>query len=374
MSTVFGLWLGNDCRAEDPKDILYYGNSFTNALCCGGNRSVPDVIADIAVAAGHPAPRNRNAAVNGQGLEWHRLNNTAVITTGIAPGESWEHVVLQDFSTQPTHIGNLALHRSSALGLYDLVDNHSPDVEAVLFETWARGPGHSFYTGTSPSFPGGPAQMQQELRDGYHLSTGDINAAAGIGSATYAPVGDAWENAGFPLNLYASDIYHAQNRGSLLTALVLYGIIYDDSTTSDIDLTGVLANLNASYSPADARYITASNAEFLTSTVDATLMPELPGDFNDDGKVDAADYVVWRKNENTTNTLPNDSDLGGTVGADHYNLWREHFGDMTMAGSGLGSAAVPEPAPLVTTCLGMLAFAVRRCRLAHGGSARICRT
>ena len=34
------------------------------------------------------------------------------------------------------------------------------------------------------------------------------------------------------------------------------------------------------------------------------------GDFNDDGRIDAADYVVWRKN-------------GGTPQA--YNTWRAHL-------------------------------------------------
>jgi hypothetical protein len=368
---VVGVLFSKECRAEDPKDILYYGNSFTNATCCGGTRSVPDVIRDIAVAAGHPAPRNRKAAVDGQSLEWHRLNNTSHITNGITPGEKWEHVVLQDFSTQPTHIGNLALHRSSALGLYDLVDNHSPDVQAVMFETWARGPGNSVYTGANPAFPGGPAQMQQELRDGYQLSTGDINAAVGMGSAAYAPVGDAWENAGFALNLYASDIYHAQNRGSLLTALVLYGVIYQDSTTSDINLAVVLANLNGSFSPTDARYITSSQAAFLTSTVDATLMPELPGDFNFDGVVDAADYVVWRKN--------------GMSQAE-FNAWRASFGATLGGGAGSGEprttgapavgggagladathsdASVPEPGALALAYLGA-AVLVSRCRLSR---------
>ena len=67
----------------------------------------------------------------------------------------------------------------------------------------------------------------------------------------------------------------------------------------------------------------------------------LAGDYNDDGKVDAADYVVWRKNEGTTNPLPNDNDIGGTIGADHYNLWRAHFGEMS--GSGLTLRAIPEP-------------------------------
>jgi hypothetical protein len=193
--------------------------------------------------------------------------------------------------------------------------------------------------------------MQQELREGYQLSTGDINAAVGAGSAAYAPVGDAWENAGFPLNLYASDIYHAQNRGSLLTALVLYGVIYQDSTTSDIDLTVVLANLNGSFSPADARYITTSQAAFLTSTVDATLLPELPGDFNNDGNVDAADYVVWRKN--------------GMTQAE-FNTWRANFGAMAGGGgAGLTEASysdanVPEPTALALAVLGAAVLVGRR--------------
>jgi hypothetical protein len=68
----------------------------------------------------------------------------------------------------------------------------------------------------------------------------------------------------------------------------------------------------------------------------------LPGDYNDDGKVDAADYIIWRKNEGTMNTLPNDPD-GGTIGVNQYNTWRENFGAMGGGGSGLSYAAVPEP-------------------------------
>jgi hypothetical protein len=51
----------------------------------------------------------------------------------------------------------------------------------------------------------------------------------------------------------------------------------------------------------------------------------LPGDFNRDNKVDAADYVVWRKTNDPI---------------DGYNVWVENFGRM---GAGAGSAAVPEP-------------------------------
>jgi autotransporter-associated beta strand protein len=72
-----------------------------------------------------------------------------------------------------------------------------------------------------------------------------------------------------------------------------------------------------------------------------------PGDFNNDSKVDAGDYVTWRKNNGTNNALANDGGLGTPIGQNHFNLWRANFGNPPGAGSGnaLGSAgsAVPEP-------------------------------
>jgi hypothetical protein len=67
----------------------------------------------------------------------------------------------------------------------------------------------------------------------------------------------------------------------------------------------------------------------------------VPGDFNDDGSVDAADYVLWRKNDGTDNMLPNDNNLGTPIRAEHYNLWRANFGSPS-AGSGGSIGAVPE--------------------------------
>jgi fibronectin-binding autotransporter adhesin len=58
----------------------------------------------------------------------------------------------------------------------------------------------------------------------------------------------------------------------------------------------------------------------------------LPGDYNGDGKVDGADYVMWRKG------LSPDSSPAG------YKLWRDNFGNPPGSGSGLGgSGNVPEP-------------------------------
>jgi hypothetical protein len=94
--------------------------------------------------------------------------------------------------------------------------------------------------------------------------------------------------------------------------------------------------------------------------VNGSPVAGLTGDYNSNGSVDAADYVLWRNNVGTTTTLPNDL-IGGTIGAPQYNQWRSHFG-MTGAGGGaaLGSA-VPEPPTLCLFALGCLSvLGVRR--------------
>jgi hypothetical protein len=68
----------------------------------------------------------------------------------------------------------------------------------------------------------------------------------------------------------------------------------------------------------------------------------LPGDFNSDGFVDAADYVVWRK--------ANGGNMAG------YAQWRANFGAiMLAAGGSLGRLTVPEPSTLLLLVIGALA-------------------
>jgi hypothetical protein len=80
----------------------------------------------------------------------------------------------------------------------------------------------------------------------------------------------------------------------------------------------------------------------------------LPGDFNGDNVVDAADYVVWRKG------------LGTTYTQDDYNTWRTNFGrsfSFSVSGSGASAnAVVPEPASITVCVVGMFMFALWRGR------------
>jgi T5SS/PEP-CTERM-associated repeat protein len=80
------------------------------------------------------------------------------------------------------------------------------------------------------------------------------------------------------------------------------------------------------------------------------------GDYNDDGVVDAADYVVWRKFNNTSTTLPNDPSAGSVNDGD-YNNWRENFGH---AGGAGGANAVPEPDVPIACVFALFAFVTSR--------------
>jgi hypothetical protein len=103
-----------------------------------------------------------------------------------------------------------------------------------------------------------------------------------------------------------------------------------------------------------------------STTVNLQLMGELvatamlqsgqPGDFNQDGSVDAADYVVWRNGVGTTYTQAD------------YDLWRAHFGKTTMSAAVLPdaptvAAAVPEPTTWTIVAATMAAVALSRKRL-----------
>jgi hypothetical protein len=77
----------------------------------------------------------------------------------------------------------------------------------------------------------------------------------------------------------------------------------------------------------------------------------LAGDYNADGIVDAADYVVWRDG------------LGTTFTQADYDVWRDHFGQTAGAGMAARSnATVPEPPTFVLFILAATGWSLRRGR------------
>jgi hypothetical protein len=87
--------------------------------------------------------------------------------------------------------------------------------------------------------------------------------------------------------------------------------------------------------------------------LDAGIFPQpVNGDYNNNGAVDAADYVLWRDG----GPLENDSTPG--VQPEDYDVWKANFG--SGGGSGAVFSAVPEPASLLLFVIGMVAFDVAR--------------
>jgi hypothetical protein len=73
----------------------------------------------------------------------------------------------------------------------------------------------------------------------------------------------------------------------------------------------------------------------------------ITGDYNSDGKVDSADYLVWRKTiGSTTDLRANGANTGASalvIDAADLLAWKNNFGNQAAGGGGGSQAAVPEP-------------------------------
>jgi glycosidase len=84
--------------------------------------------------------------------------------------------------------------------------------------------------------------------------------------------------------------------------------------------------------------------------------PNLPGDYNNNGEIDAADYAVWRDAMTAGSTSLVNDPTPGVVDESDFGYWRDHFGEV-LGGGDIGSAAaVPEPSTRVILLIGALAL------------------
>jgi aryl-phospho-beta-D-glucosidase BglC (GH1 family) len=87
--------------------------------------------------------------------------------------------------------------------------------------------------------------------------------------------------------------------------------------------------------------------------------PRLPGDYNDDGVVDAADYTVWRNALDGSGTLENETESLGVVDQLDYDAWKANFGNTALGAGGLASN-VPEPTPFALAFCGTICYLLGR--------------
>jgi autotransporter-associated beta strand protein len=112
-------------------------------------------------------------------------------------------------------------------------------------------------------------------------------------------------------------------------------------------LGGSLSNITLGTTPAGFTYSLVNN--MANTTIDLVVTPPgIPGDFNEDGTVNAADYVWWQKFDNSPQS---------------YTDWSTHFGDSSGSGAGASGdleSTVPEPSPALMLLVGLGLLTARR--------------
>ncbi|MFO0789323.1 MAG: hypothetical protein U0805_07695 [Pirellulales bacterium] len=88
-----------------------------------------------------------------------------------------------------------------------------------------------------------------------------------------------------------------------------------------------------------------------------TVSTAISGDYNHNGVVDAADYVLWRDTLGSTTALAADGDLNGSIGPGDFDVWRANFGQVGPLGRG---SVVPEPCVLALLALGLSSLVLPR--------------
>jgi autotransporter-associated beta strand protein len=209
--------------------------------------------------------------------------------------------------------------------------------------------------------------------------TGDLTNAGGTYSPGASPAlstigGDLHENAGTLLveiagttpgtNFDQLHITGTAGIGGLLSVQLLSGFTPSlgqsfQFLAADGGLTGAFSNLSLPLLGAGKAWRLVYGANNLTLTIVAPGDVNPTGDYNRDGIVDAADYMVWRTSLGSTTNLAADGNGNGSIDPGDYDVWKSNFGKKSTGGSG-SSAAVPEPATLWLALSGLVAIALLR--------------
>ena len=113
-----------------------------------------------------------------------------------------------------------------------------------------------------------------------------------------------------------------------------HALLWQGSAASVVDLHSLLAGLGPAFVNSQAEDIDA-NGVIVGNAYDSNNVsyavkwsPVVPGDYNGNGIVDAADYVVWRHTLNQTVPIGTGADGNGnaTIDTGDYTIWRTSFG------------------------------------------------
>jgi sulfatase modifying factor 1 len=315
-------------KLEISRDMIYKANS-ANGLGI--------TLSDMTTAGGNGI--NRPAT----GVSWNeaaRFINWLNTSQGFPPAYK--------FSTQPGQEGYIA---NQDISLWVPGDpgfnatNQFRNSQAHYFlpnaDEWYKAAFYAPTSGSYKNFPTGSDTAPTSVANGtatgtavykQTFSTGpaDISVAGGLSSyGTMAQGGNVseWEETEYDLV-----------NNSVSSARGLRGGSWSDSVSELLS-----SSLRTSVTPPSGKV-----SEFGFRVASSLIKSTLIWDYNTNGAVDAADYVVWRNGDS-----PDDTQTG-------YNLWKANFGKPTGSGSSL--SAVPEPSTLILTIAALAALSNCRCK------------
>jgi len=204
---------------------------------------------------------------------------------------------------------------------------------------------------------------------GYGTPTASSSVHALLWKGTAASVVDL-HPAGW-LYSYANSVSGNTEVGSastITTSLTTHAFLWTGTSASALDLQQfVTAQLGSAFVNSEANSI-ADNGAIVGRVQDASLnsyaviwKPEtgVAGDYNNNGVVDMADYVLWRNG----GTLFNEVSTPGANTSDDYTAWRARFGNTSASATAtLSGTAIPEPSLISMAIIATLAAANIRSR------------
>jgi hypothetical protein len=256
---------------------------------------------------------------------------TGVDPNGVAPDL---HIEFQPiYLTDELWFDPAPLNRNLA------VPANKTDAVSVLIHELTHAIGfNGWRDGTNAAIPGSPPYEstfdQWETFDGTTIYFTGPNAEAVYGG---------------PVPITLGDNFHVGNApprpGSDLLPDLMNGVVYYRGTRYYI-------------SPLDLAMLSDAGVVVLTP---------LPGDYNGDGVVNAADYTVWRDTLGSTTDLrangDNNGASAGKIDQADYDLWKTNFGMHAGNGTGEGLASmVAEPSTAALLVIGCVVALVARRR------------
>jgi hypothetical protein len=251
--------------------------------------------------------------------------------SGFTYGTTQPPIVINGFSAYPNATDQVS--RFDQNGMTNLIFNErSPDAANEVHRFFIRGgPNAEVFDGTKAT-----VNIRAKLLPSNTATTLTIVAKDLDGSDATAGTG---------ADEYTKSINLSQFNSSTFTTISIPLSTFDLSGTNPFGFTnsgdGQKTNFDlyefGGLLPAGG--LLRMELEFMEIRLDAV---GVPGDYNNNGIVDASDYVLWRDHSGTAFQLQNEvtSTTPGQVTVEDYNAWRTRFGNNSGSGSG---AAVPEP-------------------------------